>query len=648
MKELRFRIIIIFAAIALSIYFLYPTYQDYQNNKGIAQIIGIKKDSIKSVIPEITIQQLERELLSIEDSIKSSDPSYREARQKRVKLGLDLQGGMRVVLEVNTAKLLEKLANNADDQFREVLEASAKEAALSDESVVDIFGRRLKEKEIRISRYFGSIRDDDSKIIDDLRKQSEDAVTRAMEIIRNRVDQYGVAEPTIQKQGDRRVIVELPGIAKEEEARQLLQGTALLEFKLLKDPDFTINIMQKIDEVLAGKSLDDSLSTDTTQITADVQTEKKDTLTVAADTGESEKQLSAEEFALEHPFFSLAWMDPQGRSADAYVSEENRSKLERIFNRPDVKKVIPNNAEFLFSAKPIGFQEGQAVYMMYLVNKNPELTGGVVTNAQANIDPTTSAPIVSMEMNSEGATEWARITGANVNKRCAIILDNLVFSAPVIRGKIPGGRSQIEGMADLEEAKLLEIVLKAGALPAPVDIIEERTVGPSLGQDSISKGFSSALIGFLMVAVFMVFYYQKAGSVAAAGLTLTVLFILGVLAGFGATLTLPGIAGIILTIGMAVDANVLIYERIREEMATGKTVKASVESGFSKAYSAIIDSNITTFFTGIILYQFGTGPVQGFALTLMIGIVSSLFSALVIVRLLFDFMIYKGSKITLG
>ncbi|HPI38324.1 MAG TPA: protein translocase subunit SecD, partial [Ignavibacteriaceae bacterium] len=291
MKELRFRIIIIFAAIAVSIYFLYPTYQDYQNNKGIAQIIGIKKDSIKSVIPEITIQQLERELLSIEDSIKSSDPSYREARQKRVKLGLDLQGGMRVVLEVNTAKLLEKLANNADDQFREVLEASAKEAALSDESVVDIFGRRLQEKEIRISRYFGSIREDDSQIIDDLRKQSEDAVTRAMEIIRNRVDQYGVAEPTIQKQGDRRVIVELPGIAKEEEARQLLQGTALLEFKLLKDPDFTINIMQKIDEVLAGKSLDDSLSTDTTQITADVQTEKKDTLTVAADTGESEKQL---------------------------------------------------------------------------------------------------------------------------------------------------------------------------------------------------------------------------------------------------------------------------------------------------------------------------------------------------------------------
>lgn len=648
MKELRFRIIIIFAAIALSIYLLYPTYQDYQNNKDITRTIGIKKDSIKATIPEISAQQLEKELLSIEDSIKASDPSYRAARLKRVKLGLDLQGGMRVVLEVNTAKLLEKLANNADDQFREILAKAAEEAALSDESVVDIFGRKLIERGIRVSKYFGTIREDDSQILDNLRTQSEDAVTRAMEIIRNRVDQYGVSEPSIQKQGDRRVIVELPGIAKEEEARQLLQGTALLEFKLLKDPEFTVNVMKKIDELLAGKTIDDTVESDTTKATSETVNDNNDSLTASSDTGDQNKQLSAEEFAREHPFFSLAWMDPEGRSADAYVSAENRAKLERIFSRPDVQKVIPNNVEFLFSAKPVGFQDGQAIYFMYLVNKAPELTGGVITNAQANIDPNTSSPIVNMEMNSEGATEWARITGANVNKRCAIILDNLVFSAPVIRGKIPGGRSQIEGMADMEEAKLLEIVLKAGALPAPVEIIEERTVGPSLGQDSISKGFNSALLGFILVTIFMIFYYQKAGTVAAAGLTLTVLFILGVLAGFGATLTLPGIAGIILTIGMAVDANVLIYERIREEMSTGKTVKASVESGFSKAYSAIIDSNITTFFTGIILYQFGSGPVQGFALTLMIGIASSLFSALVIVRLLFDYMVYKGSKITLG
>ena len=235
-----------------------------------------------------------------------------------------------------------------------------------------------------------------------------------------------------------------------------------------------------------------------------------------------------------------------------------------------------------------------------------------------------------------------------MNKRIAIILDGLVFSAPNVNTKITGGRSQIVGMANMAEAKLLEIILKAGALPAPVDIIEERSVGPSLGEDSISSGFNSALIGFLLVAAFMIIYYLRAGTIASACLVFTILFILGILAGFSATLTLPGIAGIILTIGMAVDANVLIFERIREELATGKTLKASIDSGFSKANSAIIDSNITTFFTGIILYQFGSGPVQGFALTLMIGIAASLFSALVIARVIFDIMVARGSKISLG
>ena len=253
-----------------------------------------------------------------------------------------------------------------------------------------------------------------------------------------------------------------------------------------------------------------------------------------------------------------------------------------------------------------------------------------------------------MEMNSEGATEWARITGANVGKRLAIMLDGVVFTAPNIKGKIPGGRSQIEGSANLDEAKLLEIVLKAGALPAPVDVIEQRIVGPSLGQDSVSSGFNSALFGYLLVGLFMIIYYRQAGTIASLTLVLVLLFILGVLAGFNATLTLPGIAGIVLTIGMAVDANVLIFERIREEMATGKTMRASVDSGFSRAYSAIIDSNITTFFTGVILYQFGTGPVQGFALTLMIGIATSLFGALVITKLMMDYLVAKGAKISIG
>lgn len=648
MKEFRFRIIIVLAVIVLAVYLLYPTFADYQNKQDINKILEEKKQEFLAADSSLTKSQLEKMLSVVEDSILSANPEFVKDREKRVKLGLDLQGGMRVVLEVNTAQLLGKLAANPDDAFNEILAEAQKESELSDESVVDILGRKLTERGIRYSRYFGTIRMEDDEILSGLREDSEDAVTRALEIIRNRVDQYGVSEPTIQRQGSRRIIVELPGIAREEEAKQLLQGTALLEFRLLRDPEFTISVMQKIDDALAktigvlpDTTKDQSLSNlDTSLVSTGTDTSAADTL--------GEEQLTEEEFKQQHPFFAIALLDPQGGSADAYVRADEKNKLLLMLSRPEVQKVLPNNVEFVFDAKPIGQQEGQDVFRMYLMNKEPELTGGVVTDAIATIDPNSSAPIVSMTMNSEGATDWARITGANVGKRIAIMLDGLVFSAPSVRNKITGGRSQIEGMANMEEAKLLEIVLKAGALPAPVDIIEERTVGPSLGEDSINKGFSSVLIGYILVGIFMMIYYLRAGTVASATLVFSILFILGVLAGFKATLTLPGIAGIILTIGMAVDANVLIFERIREELSTGKTVKASVDSGYARAYSAIIDSNITTFFTGIILYQFGTGPVQGFALTLMIGIAASLFSALVITRLIFDIMTARGVKVTVG
>ena len=646
MKEFRFRLIIIVAAIALSIYLLYPTYLDYRNSSDIKQTLELNREQLKQSDPDLTKAQTDRLIITVEDSILAANPDIVKNREKRVKLGLDLQGGMRVVLEVNTGKLIEKLAKNPDETFRAVLAEAQQESERTDESVVDILARKFTERGIRLSRYFGTIRDDDSQILSSLTDNAEDAVNRAVEIIRNRVDQYGVSEPSIQRQGSRRIIVELPGIAREEEAKKLLQGTALLEFRIVREADFTFPVMQKIDDVLAGKVLDD-----TTQVVSEdkaTETTPTDTSIAATDTTTPEGELSEEEFRKQHPFFSIALLDPQGRSADAYVKVADKNKLELMLNRPDVQKVIPNNVEFRFQARSQIDAEGNEFFVMYLVNKDPELTGGVITDATANIDPNTSAPIVTMTMNSEGATEWARITGANVNKRIAIMLDGGIFSAPVVKGKIPGGRSQIEGMADLNEAKLLEIILKAGALPAPVDIIEERSVGPSLGEDSINKGLLSVILGYALVGIFMVIYYRRVGTIAAAALTFTILFILGVLAGFNATLTLPGIAGIILTIGMAVDANVLIFERIREEMATGKTIKASVDSGFSRAYSAIIDSNITTFFTGIILYQFGTGPIQGFALTLMIGIAASLFSALVITRLFLDMMVSKNIPVTVG
>ncbi|OQA64185.1 MAG: protein translocase subunit SecD [Ignavibacteriales bacterium UTCHB2] len=644
MKEFRFKIIIVLAAVALSIYLLYPTYQDYQNTKFLTAALDSKRNELKKEFPNLPKDKIEQMVTLTEDSIKVADPSIIDARKKRIKLGLDLQGGMRVVLEVNTAKLLEKIANNPDDVFKKVIADAQKEAAITDESVVDIMGREFQKRNIRLSRYYGTIRQDDSEIISELKKSSEDAVNRAMEIIRNRVDQYGVSEPSISRQGSRRIIVELPGVAKEEEAKQLLQGTALLEFRLVKDAEFTFPIMQRIDDVLAKRTKSGVIDSLDKDVTSTENIEKTDT-TAANDTT---KQLSEEEFKAQHPFFSAAVLNPQSSYADAYVSQEDKNKIEYWLTLPEVQKVIPDNVEFVFSAKPINSQDGKKIFVLYLVNKTPELTGGVITDAQANLDPNTSAPIVNMEMNSEGATEWARITGANVGKRLAIMLDGVVFTAPNIKGKIPGGRSQIEGSANLDEAKLLEIVLKAGALPAPVDVIEQRIVGPSLGQDSVSSGFNSALFGYLLVGLFMIIYYRQAGTIASLALVLVLLFILGVLAGFNATLTLPGIAGIVLTIGMAVDANVLIFERIREEMATGKTMRASVDSGFSRAYSAIIDSNITTFFTGVILYQFGTGPVQGFALTLMIGIATSLFGALVITKLMMDYLVAKGAKISIG
>lgn len=625
MKEFRFRIFIILAFVALSVYLLFPTFADIQNTNKIEKIIAKKKNALLSK-GNLSEKQIQSKLKLIEDSLIVADPSIKDNREKRVKLGLDLQGGMYLVMEVNTAKLLEKLAKNPDQDFFKLLKEAEKESNVSQENLVSILSKKIQTSGKRLSRYFGSIRDEDADIISKLETQEKDAITRAIEIISNRVNQYGVSEPNIQQIGARRIVIELPGVAKEEEAKKLLQGSALLEFKLVKDAEFTIPIMQRIDEILAGTSVD-STNKDTTS---------------------SNKELSKEEFEAKHPFFAIAMINQQSQYADAFVKESDIAKLNSYLAREDVKKAIPDNVEFLYSAKPEVVQDGENIFRLYLVNRNSELTGGVIVDAQANIDPSTTQAIVNMQMNAEGAREWARITGANIKKRCAIVLDGVVYSAPVIQVKIPNGSSQISGMSDMNEAKLLEIVLKAGALPAPLELIEERTVGPSLGQDSISAGINSFFWGFLLVAVFMIVYYKISGAIADMALFFTVLFIMGILAGFHATLTLPGIAGIILTVGMAVDANIIIYERIREELATGKTVKAAIDGGFSNSFSSIFDSNITTFFSGIILYQFGSGPIQGFALTLMIGIIATLFSALVITRVVFDMMAAKGNKINIG
>jgi preprotein translocase subunit SecD len=634
MKEIRFRLILIIGVIALCLYLLYPTLKDYLNNQEADKQVEKLLSKVKQNSPSLSDEQIREFKTSKKDSIFANKPEYKSAREKRIKLGLDLQGGMYLLMEVNTAKLLERLAKDPDDIFKQILKESESESKLTDENVVSILSKKMKQRSIRLSRYFGSIREDDSQIQSKLLQQEADAVTRAIEIMRNRVDQYGVSEPSIQKQGSRRIVIQLPGVAREEEAKKLLQAGALLEFKFLKEPDVAIPILKKIDEALAGANKIDSLN-------------QKKIETAEADT--SKKKLTEEQFAKEHPFFAVArLLDAQGRIADTFVKEKDKDKINAFLLNPEVRKVLPDNVEFIYDSKPERGQDGENYYRMYLVNREAELTGGVITDAQSNIDPQTSAPEVTMQMNSEGAREWARITGSNIGKRCAIVLDGVVYSAPKIESKIPNGSSRITGSANLDEAKLLEIVLKAGALPAPVDILEQRTVGPSLGQDSIRQGFNSSMIGFVLIGIFMAFYYKVGGSFSAVALFVTILNLLGILAGFGATLTLPGIGGIVLTMGMAVDANVIIYERIREEMASGKTTKAAIESGFKLSFPPIFDSHITSFITGLILYQFGSGPVQGFALTLMIGLIVSLFSQLVIVRVILDYMVNKGYKINVG
>jgi len=605
MQKYRFKILLIVVSVALAVYFLIPTYQDYQIQKDLHARTGA--DSLAF--------------------LNDNEADIRDARAKRIKLGLDLQGGMRVVMEVNVLKLIEDLAKNKDDVFAQILTQVREQSRTSDESPVLMLRRGFEERQIRMSRYYGSLRDDNDRVFDYLDGEATKAIDRAIEIVRNRVDQYGVSEPAIQKLGGNRIIVELPGVTRETEVRQLLQGTALLEFKLLKEPEIAYRVMEAIDKAVAA----DTAATKDTLFALAADTTAADTSSIETPEGE----LSPEEFKRKHPFFAVAIVNPQQFPGEALVADENRGRVRRILDREDVRRVIPNDVEFLWSAKPRFVDEGKRYFTLYPVKASPELTGGVIVNARATIDPGFNAPIVTMEMNSEGSRDWARITGANVNKRVAIVMDDAVFSAPVVRNKIIGGSSQIEGMDNMEEARLLEIVLKAGALPAPVQIIEQRSVGPSLGEDSIRKGLTSALIATGITMFFMMIYYRTGGMVASVALIFCLLFLLAVLAAFKGTLTLPGIAGIILTLAVAVDANVLIYERIREELATGKTPRAALDAGYDKAFSAIFDSNLTTFITGVILYQFGTGPVQGFALTLMIGIAASMFSAIFITRVIF-------------
>ncbi|MEX0601831.1 MAG: protein translocase subunit SecD, partial [Bacteroidota bacterium] len=489
-------------------YFLFPTYQDYQHRSTLATLTGT--DSLKYA--------------------EENKDAILNARLKRLKLGLDLQGGMRVVLEVDVLRLLDDLARNKDDNFRTILGEVRAVSAVTEVDILPLFASKFQERGIRMSRYYGTIRDDDSKIIGDLEDEAGKAVDRAVEIVRNRVDQYGASEPNIQKQGGRRIIVELPGVKDEAEVRQLLQGTALLEFRLVRDPEVSYRVMETIDKFLSGTAGSDTAAArrDTAQSpqTPDALRELLGISTQTAITDTTEEA----RFTREHPFFSYVRPDPRG--GEAYVAERDRERVRTLLAKPEIQRLLPVDFEFLWSSKMITGQDGIRYYTLFGVKRTPELTGGVITDARASVDPEDNRPIVNMEMNSEGSREWARITGANIDKRVAIALDQSIFSAPVIQQKIVGGRSRITGLDSPNEARLLEIVLKAGALPAPVAIIEQRTVGPSLGEDSIRSGLSATAVAFGLTVIFMLLYYRTAGTIADIALMFNIVFIMGVMAGF--------------------------------------------------------------------------------------------------------------------
>jgi len=552
-------------------------------------------------------------------------------QERIIRRGLDLQGGMHLVLEVNVSQLTQNIAQNKSQSYYQFMNQVEEQfTAQTNRDYFDILEEMANAQNFRLARHFPGRGDENSQIVESLRKEAADAVIRAEEIIRNRVDQFGVSEPTIQRQGDRRIIVELAGVTDPERATNLIQSTAQLEFVLLKDPEVVQDAISRIDAVV--KKVDPETLKDTTTVEDRVSQDKEVSVEELfgltenqADTGRDSTALVDETIFKERPFSALL----RNLGNDIGVPAENYYAVNQVLQNPEVQRVLPADIRILWSNAPETFttQDGsqKEFYRLYFVNRDAGLTGEVVTDAQATLggmDGTNMGqPIVNVSMNSEGAKTWSRMTGANVGKRIAIVLDNKVQIAPVIRDRITGGRTVIEGLTSIEEAKDIEICLKAGALPAPVDIIEKRTIGPSLGADSIRKGTMSALIGLLLVVLFIVIYYRGCGVVAFITLVLNITFVLSILALLRATLTLPGIAGLVLTVGMAVDANVLIFERIREELRKGKTVKASVDNGYSRAIITILDANLTTLIAALVLWQFGTGPIRGFAVVLFWGIV---------------------------
>jgi SecD/SecF fusion protein len=599
-------------------------------------------------------------------------------------LGLDLRGGMHVVLEVSPIEIIKSMSGNSKDpNFLKAIARAQEMQRNSQEKFTSLFAEAFREIEPngRLSRIFSntanrgriSYESSNAEVIDAIDAEVEDAIERSFNILRTRVDKFGVNQPNIQRLGrSGRIQIELPGIDNPDRVRKLLQGMANLEFWEVWTPEEVSPYFSQLSEHLnaeekAGRLNIGRTSTPRTQsaattpatvqdaaaddVLAQAAATPNDTTALAA-AGQTQDTTAADALqSLQEDQMGvmgrLFTMMPGGIGANT----RDTARINEIFNRADVRAIFPPNMKFLWGVKPLVGDNRQEFVEFYAVKKGRDgkapMTGDAVNDARQDFDQT-GRPEISMTMTPAGAKRWAKLTGDNVGRQVAIVLDNYVYSAPVVQGEITGGNSSISGNFTIEEAKDLANILKAGKMPAPTRIVEEAIVGPSLGQEAISQGLISTLAGLIMVIIFMIAYYARGGLIADLALLFNIFFILGVLAQFGAALTLPGIAGIVLTLGMAVDANVLIFERMREESLKGLSMREVIDKGYGKAFSTILDANVTTFIVGFILYYFGSGPVKGFAITLMIGIATSFFTAVFISRILVERAFRKSGKLSFG
>lgn len=597
--------------------------------------------------------------------------TYKDCKEKEINLGLDLKGGMNVMLQVQLEDLVEALAgNNATPEFQQAINLAKQRSVNSRDDFITLFADAWKEvgKGQRLAQVFGTYEmkdkikpeSTDAEVIGIIRGEAESAIGNSFNVLRNRIDRFGVTQPSIQKLGNSgRILVELPGVKEPERVRKLLQGTASLEFWETFTFDeiapFLQEANQKLSEILS--STPDSVlvaeGVAPVDTAASAPASAADSLINQELAQNQDQSAEIEAYKKQNPLFAvLSPSNFKGNACIGFASAVDTALVNKYLAMPQIASIFPAEFKPMWSVHPSEYVQGNNIYELVAIKSTSrdgkaKLDGGSITDARVVYENGSNGePSVSMSMNAEGANIWARMTGDNVGKQIAIVLDGMVYSYPNVQNAITGGNSSITGHFSQEEATDLVNVLKSGKLPAPAKIIQEQVVGPSLGAKSINAGMISFIIAFLLVLVYMIFFYRGAGLAADAALLCNVLLLFGVLVSFGAVLTLPGIAGLVLTLGMAVDANVIIYERIKEELAAGKGLGKAVADGYKNAYSAIIDGQVTTLLTGIVLFIFGSGPVQGFATTLIIGIITSVLTSIFITRLIFDDRIQKGKNIS--